>query len=347
MKTIITDAAFMKFTTFVLALLLGSAAQAADLDVLLQQIKTDIAANRLSTPAGNNALERIDAFREQAPFDYRVIPLMYQWGDAYLRLADEAMDNGDVDKANLYLQRVWQVASLTPGLEQAQARLDQLASTTQQVAQKDKKQAQKKDQAAEAERQRRIAAAAAEERARLERERQRRLEQARREAEAEKQRLIAERKKREEEERRSRAEAQKAAQLAAQQPQASAVVAQAEPASPEEVESARELWEQAEEDRPPLAKYDLNGGMISDRNREIGDTLEPICRAILDNDASVVIHTEDKSDYRWLTVRLTLCLRRLDDSFRLRHSFETLAQAEPFLTLHPPREVSLVRKAAD
>lgn len=67
-------------------------------------------------------------------------------------------------------------------------------------------------------------------------------------------------------------------------------------------------------------------------------------RRFLDNDASVVVHTPDKADYRWLTVRLTLCLRRLDTSFRLRHSHQLVSDEGPFVTLHPPRGVSLVRK---
>ena len=61
-----------------------------------------------------------------------------------------------------------------------------------------------------------------------------------------------------------------------------------------------------------------------------------------------MVHTLDKADYRWLTVRLTLCLRRLDKSFRLRHSYqEVAADSGPFVTLHPTREVSLVRQAGD
>jgi colicin import membrane protein len=41
------------------------------LDQLLQQIKNDISAKRLSSPEGNNALEKITQFRSEAPFDYR------------------------------------------------------------------------------------------------------------------------------------------------------------------------------------------------------------------------------------------------------------------------------------
>ena len=58
--------------------------------------------------------------------------------------------------------------------------------------------------------------------------------------------------------------------------------------------------------------------MIDKKDADIVNTLEPICRAIVKNDASVVVHTVEQSDYRWLTVRLTLCLRRIDKGFRLR-----------------------------
>ncbi|ASP40721.1 hypothetical protein CHH28_19505 [Bacterioplanes sanyensis] len=333
-----------------LTLLLGSAVQAADLDILLQQIKTDIAAKRLSTPAGNNALERIDAFRQAAPFDYRVLPLIYEWGDTYLQLANEAMDAGDVRRANGYLERVWQVASLTPGLEQAQARLDQLASGTQVATAPQPK----KDSAAEAERQRRMAAAAEAERAKLERERQRRLEEAARQQQQEQQRALAERKQREEEERQRRLAAEKAAaeqRLAEQQAAQRAAAEQAKQAAavavvtettkataqPEQSAASDNTAEQTK-----LAEYPLDAAMIVDRNRDITDSLKPICQAILDNDASVVIHAAERADYRWLTVRFTLCLRRLDRTFRLRHSFAQVEEAAPHITLHPARSLPLV-----
>src|SRR5690554_7020648 len=56
-----------------------------DTNKLLTGIKADIEAQRLSTPAGNNALEKIDAYRLQNPHDFKVVPLVYEWGEAYVR----------------------------------------------------------------------------------------------------------------------------------------------------------------------------------------------------------------------------------------------------------------------
>ena len=59
-------------------LTLSSFAGAAELDDLLVAIKADIAAQRLNSPAGNNALERIQKFRKKSPlrFSYYTLWLM-------------------------------------------------------------------------------------------------------------------------------------------------------------------------------------------------------------------------------------------------------------------------------
>jgi colicin import membrane protein len=91
-----------------------------------------------------------------------------------------------------------------------------------------------------------------------------------------------------------------------------------------------------------LASFPLPQDKISNRDRAISQDLVPICKAIIDNDASIVLHASSKSDYRWLTVRLTLCTRRLDSTFRLRHSFDLVDSSEPFMTLHPARSTALI-----
>lgn len=84
--------------------------------------------------------------------------------------------------------------------------------------------------------------------------------------------------------------------------------------------------------------------MIDGREtREIRTALEPICQEIINNDASVVLRTQTTSDYRWLTVRLTLCVRRLDKGFRLRHSHQQVADTTPSISLHPGRESALLK----
>ena len=98
-----------------------------------------------------------------------------------------------------------------------------------------------------------------------------------------------------------------------------------------------------EETSPAIASYPLPQEMISNRDRSgIKQKLMPICQAILDNEASIVLHAESKSDYRWLAVRLTLCTRRLDSEFRLRHSFQEETGSEPFISLHPGRNSALI-----
>lgn len=353
----------MKRALIVPALFLAFQSQAAteNLDSLLTAIKADIQSQRLSSPAGNNALERITSFRQQAPFDYRIVPLTYQWGEAYVALANAAIDKGERSKAQRYLDRVWYVAALTPGLEEAQDRLDAAAqgsakSTTQAIANTAAKTKEPSQQ--ELARQKKVAAAAAKERTRLEAERQRKLEQARREALAEKKRLQAELKRKQEQERQRRLAAAKAEKAAAakraaankarqksQQAAAAPVVKKVtKTASAADISEAKSLWQQAKENTAPLASYPVSSELLANRDRAIAKDLEPVCKAILDNDASVVVHTPDKADYRWLTVRLTLCLRRLDRSFRLRHSHQLAENSEPIVTLHPAREVSLVRQ---
>jgi colicin import membrane protein len=95
-----------------------------------------------------------------------------------------------------------------------------------------------------------------------------------------------------------------------------------------------------------IAKFDLTTSSVSNRSTaEIRGQLEPICQEIIDNDASVVLHTPNLQDARWLVVRLTLCVRRIDKDFRLRHSYDITGDAQPSVSLHAGRNVSLVKKA--
>ncbi|MCA6062001.1 hypothetical protein [Thalassolituus marinus] len=353
------------------AVLVSVPADAAteSLEKLLGGIKADIAAKRLSSPSGNNALEKIDAFREEAPFDFRVVPLTYEWGEAYVALAESAIASKDYAKAQGYLDKVWLVASLTPGLEDAQATLDKVYKGAPAVAAKAEDKGPSKEELA---RQKKLAEAAAKEKARVEAERKRKAEEEKRLAAEAKKQAEADRKRKAEEERLRRAEAEKAEKAAAAKRVADAekartqqakpaaapapvVVQKPKPEAPKVIAVASRqqrsevsgLWKDAKEESAPLASYPVSAEMLSERDRDIVDSLEPVCKAILDNDASVVVHTSDKADYRWLTVRLTLCMRRLDKTFRLRHSYESVADAEPFVSLHPSREVSLVRQSTD
>ena len=369
-KTLITATTLLLSTSVM--------ASTQDSDKLLSSIKADIAAQRLAAPAGNNALERIQTFRNQAPYDFRVVPLVYEWGDAYIKLANKAIDAKEYAKAQSYLDQVWFAAALTPGLEEVQTKLDKLykapaGARTVAAA----------PSAADLERQRKAAQEAEKEKAQVEAERKRKAEEEKQKAAEEKRLAEQERVRRQAEERQRRAEAEEAEKAAAAQrlaaAQKSAVAAEtakaakaapvvapvvaapvaasvpkAAPATKQIARSsvrtsaaATAMWEEAVETSAPIANYPLPADQLSKRDRQITTSLEPICKAIKDNDASVVVHTTDKADYRWLTVRLTLCMRGLDESFRLRHSHQELASGAPHISLHPAREVSLVRQGND
>lgn len=95
-----------------------------------------------------------------------------------------------------------------------------------------------------------------------------------------------------------------------------------------------------------IAKFDLTANSVTNRSTtDIRGQLEPICQEIIDNDASVVLHTPNLQDARWLVVRLTLCVRRIDKDFRLRHSYDISGESQPSVSLHAGRNVSLVKKA--
>lgn len=349
------------------ALFLTVGAQAStsqELDKLLNNIKADIAAQRLSTPAGNNALDRIEQYRKVAPYDFRVVPLAYEWGSATLAMANRAMEAKEFPKAQSYLDNVWLVAPLTPGLEAAQDKLDSLyrPKPGQAIS------LAEGPSEAELERQRKVKEAAEKEKARVEQERRRKLEEEKKRAAEEKKRADEERARRQEEERARRVAAEQAQRAAQQKPTAPAptvaaakpVVAPAPATTPvvtaavaapvvTAVSTTRvsKLWTEAKEESEAIARYPIAADKLASRDAAVTESLEAACKSIVDNNASVVIHTSDKADYRWLTVRLTLCLRRIDKEFRLRHSHTDLAGNEPYISLHPNREVSLVRQSTD
>lgn len=369
----------MKQIFIAAALVLGMNAHAAteDLDELLNKIEADISAQRLAKPAGNNALERIDAFRAQAPFDFRITPLIFKFGESYVSLANKAIDKKKYSQAQGYLDTAWQVAALTPGLEATQEKNDKLSGGKTSA----KKVSKKGPTAAELKKQKALAAAAAAEKKRLDAERKNKANADKKAKAAAAKKAAADKKAKQEAERKRRlaneklqkqkAQAAKdksqkdklAKQLAAAEAEkarlealAAKKTAQASVAkTPKKVAKVETKSSPAPiklgkatpigkgvETSSALASYPLPQDKISNRDRAISQDLVPICKAIIDNDASIVLHTESKSDYRWLTVRLTLCTRRLDSSFRLRHSFKADDSSEPFMTLHPARSTALI-----
>src|SRR5690554_4270597 len=312
-----------------------------DLNQLKAGIKADIEATRLSSPAGNNALEKIDAYRAQAPFDFTIVPLVYDWGRAYVALANNAIAAKNYSQAESYLNNVWAVAALTPGLEAAQEKLDSVYKPSEAAG--------KERARAEADRKKRIEA----EKQQAELAKKKAAEDSARRQEEERQRRLAAEKESAAKTQAAKAQAAKAAASAPVKPAAASSVAVTPPVAAPVVaavtnQAAAALWNEAEENSEPITSYPIAAEQIRQRDRGIAETLQPICQAIVDNDASVVVHTENKSDYRWLIVRLTLCLRQANSNFRLRHSYqEGLVEGEPVINLHPSREVSLLRQTAD
>jgi colicin import membrane protein len=324
MKPLIQTALLLAFTIFL------SNISVADqsLDQLLNKIDGDIAAKRLSSPVGNNAIEKIWQFKAVAPFDQRINSRAYDVGAFYVQLAKQAIPQKKYVNAQIYLDRVWMLASLTPGLEATQDSLDKVykSTGTTQVAKRVStpapvaKVAAKKDNSAadRAKQQKQLAAAKL---AKQKADKQAALR--RKDAQAKEERLA---KLRKEEEAKNRA-AQKLAALEAQRKRA---------AEPVEVVSKS------------IADFNLDQDLIDNRETDsIRSALIPICKEIIDNEASVVLNTRNKQDYRWLTVRLTLCVRRIDKEFRLRHSHSVVENADPSISLHPGRSMSLLQQSRE
>lgn len=326
-----------------LTLVFVAPVQAANINLeqLLDGIRADIAATRLSTPADNNALDKIQTFRKQAPYDYRVVPLVYKWGEAYVSLANNAIAQKDYAKAQGYLDVVWPVAALTTGLEAAQDIIDKnYKGQAKAVA--------SAPSAADLERQRQVAAQAVAEKARVAAEQKRLQEEQLRQQEQAKKQAAEQQALRQQQEREHRLAAEQAAKAAAKPAPVAATpaVIAAAPVVKLSNKKVTNMWAQAEEKSAPIATYSLDAKYLATRDRDaMAKALVPICKAIVDNDASVVVHADDKAAYRWLTVRLTVCLRHEDKSFRLRHSYQdNAAEGEPYISLHPARDVSLIKQ---
>ena len=311
-----------------LAIAAATAQADAQLDDLLSKIDADIASKRLSNPAGNNAIEKIWQFKALAPYDQRINSRAYKVGEAYVSLANKSISSKKYTQAQIHLDKAWMLAYLTPGLETAQDKLDGLyngkavakakpapkPAPKKQVVKNDKK----SQAAAKAKKEKELAAAKA-----AKAKADKLAAKQRAEAEAKERRLAQLRK----EEEAKRKAAAKLAALEAQRKKAALAA------------------KKVEETAKSIAEFDLDQGLIDNREtREIRTALQPICQEILDNEASVVLHTRTVQDYRWLTVRLTLCVRRIDKSFRLRHSHQAIGEGEPSVSLHPGRSMSLLKQ---
>jgi colicin import membrane protein len=355
------------FIAAALVLAMNAHAATENLDELLSKIEADINAQRLAEPAGSNALEGIDTFRSQAPFDFRISPLIFKFGESYVALANKAMAKKKYSQAQDYLDIAWRVSALAPGLEAAQEKNDKLSDGKARA----KKLAAQGPSASELKAQKALAASAIAERKRIDKERKKKL-RANKQAKADKaEKAAADKRTRQETERkRHLADAklqklQKLQKLKPQQAQATKdqnqnqksdlqnqlAAAEAEQARLKSLTQEKTTPIRIAQETPigngvetssPIASYPLSQDKITDRDRGIRQDLVDICKAIINEDASIVLHAYNKGDYRWLTVRLTLCTRRLDPSFLLRHSFDNKTTKKPFIALHPPRSRALL-----
>lgn len=85
-----------------------------------------------------------------------------------------------------------------------------------------------------------------------------------------------------------------------------------------------------------LATHELDAARVMDRDKTLEESLRPFCKALIEHQADVRVEAASRDDYSWLTVRLTLCARRLDPNFRMRHHFVQQA-GTPRLQLYLPR----------
>lgn len=319
MKSLIQSALILT-----LSMLLSLTATAdPQLDALLSKIDADIASKRLSSPAGNNAIEKIWQFKSMAPYDQRINSRAHNVGEVYVALANKSIASKQYNQAQLHLDKAWMVSYLTPGLESSQDALDAVYKSTgstqmaKKVAPATKKvvASNKND---DAKKQKQLAAAKlAKQKAEKQAAEQRRLAE-------EKERRLAQLRK---EEATKAQAAKKLAALEAKRKQAAQALASTEVTS------------------KSIADFDLDQDLIDNRETKgIRSALGPICQEIIDNEASVVLNTRNKQDYRWLTVRLTLCVRRIDKGFRLRHSHQEVSDGSPSISLHPGRSMSLLQQ---
>jgi colicin import membrane protein len=334
--------------TVLIPLLLASFASfthaAVDLDELLSKIDADISASRLSTPANNNAIDKIWHFKNLAPFDQRINNRANRVGASYVSLANRSTSAREFKKAQGYLDNAWMLSYLTPGLDAAQTALDKIykggsnvaKATTKKapakkVAKKVVKQVAKVDvkkQNADkaAKRKKELAAATL-----AKKKADQKLAKKKAKQQVAKQRRVAEEKERklvlqENEQQAKRQAASKLAEL--------------------NVQRERAANAQLVAANSKIASFDIQQDLLDNHSSsDIRTTLVPICQEILDNQASVVLHTMSKADYRWLTVRLTLCVRRLDKGYRLRHSYQQATNDQPSISLHPGRSVSLLKQS--
>jgi hypothetical protein len=233
---------------------------ATDAAQQLQAIGLDLQQGRLSLPAGRNAMEKIDAYRERFPADNRIVPLAYQWSASMLTAAEQAFHSADYSTAAILLEQIQALVPLTPGLDALQQRFDNNPLSH----------------------------------------------------------ILTE----------------PTAAGVDNSPMLDTLIVDDFRPFPERIHD--ELRDPDEPQLVSLADFALDEEKVAARDKGIRVELAPVCQQVIDNNASVQILTEDRVDYGWLTVRLTLCVRRIDPDFRLRLRY-LQHDGAPFVRLLPAR----------
>ena len=86
-----------------------TAISSAEIDIILAAARADLARDRLTTPAGANALERFQAVLALDPANADATSGLHSIVTKYLALAKRAERDGRFDKAELFLQRAERV----------------------------------------------------------------------------------------------------------------------------------------------------------------------------------------------------------------------------------------------
>ncbi len=290
---------------------------APELTAALAAIRQRLSAPELSDTDRSRLLYAMQEVRQRWPEDWNMLPLAYQWAERSMAAAEQAFDAGQQRQVQRILDQVWQMTPLQPGLAELQRRVDQRTQWA--------------DDAGEAE------PAGATNLAFGVGSPERRATESP---------MFAE---------------DSLTMPAVISPLTSPPISsQASKLLVDRQESADtfapdlELVDRAllddgfhrlfrnrkQDNSPAFARFTLPQDAIRERRATIQIELQPVCEAVVENGASVIIHAANQDDYRWLTVRLTLCIRRVDPAFRLRQSFRQTADT-PHISLHPGRSFSL------
>ena len=132
------------------------ATQAAPQPSLYDKIESDIAANRLSKPSGNNAIEKIEQLRQQNPQDPAIAGYEKQVINRYLDLADRRLKRStnpsrpDLETALSYINTARSLHVASPELDKKEEEIIELLDIVIQKEQLEKARAAAKDKAEKA-----------------------------------------------------------------------------------------------------------------------------------------------------------------------------------------------------